>query len=229
VSPTPCFLLEPTDRVELSLRIYTQGVHEPESDWERDHPRINPCPALEPDPHGYRRGHDAKVVIGEASPIWGEDHRRSLAVWPDHFEGDDRWPAECAQCHGLLPSSAARQVNQELIYRRSDGREDTTIRNAPPGALWFADWMNIERYRGPDGRTLCARCPGGHDWVIDSVASNCTLPDDETHRCWMRHGTPPNITVDKEPEPPFDHTCDAGAGSIQAGDYHGFLTNGAFT
>jgi hypothetical protein len=50
------------------------------------------------------------------------------------------------------------------------------------------------------------------------------MPDDGEHRCWVRHGEPPRITVDKN-----GPTCQAGAGSILAGDYHGFLRDGAFT
>jgi hypothetical protein len=67
---------------------------------------------------------------------------------------------------------------------------------------------------------LIVLTPGG-EWNIDSRAGNCKLPDDRLHRCWVRHGTPPNITVDT-----IGQTCGAGAGSIMAGRYHGFLRNG---
>lgn len=50
------------------------------------------------------------------------------------------------------------------------------------------------------------------------------MPDDAEHRCWIRHGEPPLITVDKN-----GLTCAAGAGSIQCRDYHGFLRDGSFT
>lgn len=68
---------------------------------------------------------------------------------------------------------------------------------------------------------LCVRTPGG-DWVIDSRCSNCTLPKDDTHKCWPRRGVAPAITVDKS----FGNTCEAGGGSIISGDYHGFLRDG---
>ena len=71
---------------------------------------------------------------------------------------------------------------------------------------------------------LLVVCPSGQSWDIDSRASNCTMPDDRTHRCWVRHGEPPNLTVDKAGK-----TCAAGAGSIIAGSYHGFLRNGELT
>lgn len=63
--------------------------------------------------------------------------------------------------------------------------------------------------------------PNGHWWDIDGRAANCTLPQDKTHRCWVRHGTPPHITVDKN-----GPTCSAGAGSILSDGYHGFLREG---
>lgn len=80
------------------------------------------------------------------------------------------------------------------------------------------DWDNCP------GEHLHVVCPNGRHWDIDGRASNCTLPQDRTHRCWVRHGDPPQITVDKSGQ-----TCSAGAGSIQIGDYHGFLQDGNLT
>lgn len=74
-----------------------------------------------------------------------------------------------------------------------------------------------------DGPCLTVMTPGGV-WRIDSRASNCGSPYDYEHRCWVRHGEPPAVTVDKE-----GVTCVAGAGSIQCGDFHGFLRDGALT
>jgi hypothetical protein len=100
----------------------------------------------------------------------------------------------------------------------------------PPGAMWFADWMlglENDPFAGPDGRCLVVKLPNGNDWMIDGPCSNCTDHDDFLrggHKCWVRHGEAPNITVDKNGK-----TCAAGAGSILSGDYHGFLRNGVFT
>ena len=76
-----------------------------------------------------------------------------------------------------------------------------------------------------DGRHLHVICPSGDsssyaDWNVDSRASNCDQKDDRTHRCWIRHGDPAQgaLTVDKN-----GATCKAGAGSIQIGNYHGFV------
>jgi hypothetical protein len=45
--------------------------------------------------------------------------------------------------------------------------------------------------------------------------------DARPHKCWVRHGAAPDITVDKA-----GVTCGAGAGSIMCGNYHGFLRGG---
>jgi hypothetical protein len=45
--------------------------------------------------------------------------------------------------------------------------------------------------------------------------------DARPHKCWIRHGTPPKIHVDKA-----GVTCGAGAGSIAYPGWHGFLRKG---
>jgi len=56
---------------------------------------------------------------------------------------------------------------------------------------------------------------------MDDRASNCGSRDDDEHRCWVRHGEPPDLTVDKQ-----GLTCTAGAGSIVTDTWHGFLRGG---
>jgi hypothetical protein len=93
-----------------------------------------------------------------------------------------------------------------------------------PGAMWFAIWYPINfEWQNEAGPHLIVVLPNGRLWDIDDRANNCTLPNDATHRCWVRHGETPLVTVDKA-----GPTCAAGAGSIIAGDYHGFLRNGEF-
>jgi hypothetical protein len=125
-----------------------------------------------------------------------------------------------------------------LKWRRPDtGEEHGNVGDFGPGAMYYAVWLEdrikggalaaAEQrqwvHAGPDGRVLGVVTPGG-EWIIDSRASNCTLKDDNEHACWVRHGTPPMVTVDKAGK-----TCEAGAGSIQCGSYHGFLRNGELT
>lgn len=125
-------------------------------------------------------------------------------------------------------------------------RDTVFIRGVPVGAMWWEQFVADYFPKGPNdyhpsasektrqkpaepswlfcsGPVLCVMTPGGI-WRIDCRASNCTLPYDYEHRCWVRHGEPPNITVDKA-----GLTCAAGAGSIQVGSYHGFLRDGELT
>lgn len=117
---------------------------------------------------------------------------------------------------------AGNSVSAEL-------RERCGAEAAPAGAMWVAGWLGDHRGgpylcgRPPDG-WLVVRLPNGHDWMPDLRCSNCTLPDDDEHRCWVRHGAPPDVTVDKA-----GRTCAAGAGSIASGGYHGFLRGGFLT
>ncbi len=91
------------------------------------------------------------------------------------------------------------------------------IREIPPGGMWRADWWPG---KGPDdGAALMVQTPGG-EWMIDGQASNCDRPNDP-HFCWVRHGVPPDVTVDK-----VGDTCGAGASSVLTGTYHGFLRAG---
>ena len=66
-----------------------------------------------------------------------------------------------------------------------------------------------------------------HEWSPQNRASNCTLKNDTLHRCWVLHGDvdhPETLHVDKD-----SLTCTAGGGSIQFGDWHGYLSNGFVT
>lgn len=170
--------------------------------------------------------HNAKVFIGETSEI---------GAWkflgePQDYVGDPRWPRKCDHCEALVPEDAKRQVFRDRWYDTSSGVLE-------PGCLYYADWYHwkasgdqpeggcVHGWTNCDGRHLMAILPNGYEWDIDGRASNCGLRQDNLHRCWVRTGTPPLITVGKGPGP----TCPAGGGSIQAGDYHGFLRDGVFT
>lgn len=88
-----------------------------------------------------------------------------------------------------------------------------------PGKCWQG-WSNC------DGRHLYVILPDGHHWDVDSRAANCTLPGDQTHRCWVRTGDPeahpPTVSAGKG-----GVTCSAGAGSIQSpSGWHGYLDGG---
>lgn len=137
------------------------------------------------------------------------------------------------KCFLVVKTGESRHViigegleTRSSVYRRDDTREEFTLRDAPVGAIWRASWYEDAEWPelvGVDGRSYVVKTPGG-DWLIDSVASNCTRKDDKIHKCWCRHGEAPNFHVDK-----VGNTCAAGAGSILIGNYHGFLHNGYLT
>lgn len=144
--------------------------------------------------------------------------------------------AVCECCGASTGVLRPQSTSEGAFWKRADtGETKRRIADFGIGAMWFADWYplakvapgEVARFGGDwDNQydpPLHVSTPGG-DWNIDSRASNCTLKNDRLHRCWIRHGAPPNITVDKA-----GRTCSAGAGSIQAGTYHGFLRNGQLT
>lgn len=173
----------------------------------------------------FRGAHtcDEKVLIEDGIAIYRLDG--VLEVQPKLPPDDPRWPKVCRECaYKFEPEDL--ETSQDILYRFPDGSLKT-IREFPVGTMWDAFWLNdIPQYTGPDGKSLCVRLPGTdrHDWCIDSRASNCTMPNDNIHKCWVRHGIIPNVTVDKN-----GHTCGAGAGSIMIPGYHGFLRNGELT
>lgn len=140
------------------------------------------------------------------------------------------WCAQCKTDHSYIESE----------YRRTDTGEIRWSQYWPdaefgPGAMFFrALTMQHEGiwYKGngnwnnDDGHHLFVTLPNHRLWDIDNRCSNCAMPEDRMHRCWVRHGEVPNITVDKN-----GFTCLAGGGSIwsnqgQSDEWHGFLQNG---
>ena len=122
---------------------------------------------------------------------------------------------------GYRPGMMFYETDIEDGWRKKlagETREDGSLIEYPFERYW---------HFGPDNRILAVVCPNGQLWRIDSYCSNCTRRE-ELHSCWCRHGTAPNITVNKTPND-GETTCAAGAGSIQADDYHGFLQNGVLT
>jgi hypothetical protein len=145
---------------------------------------------------------------------------------------DPRWAMTCERCGQDAPDAATRQVFVKTLY-------DTPSGEAEPGSLYWAKWKHYkpdgtrakncwdwDNCDDPRGHLTCV-LPNGHDWDIESRASNCTLTEERTHRCWVRRGDPDKgelVHIDKA-----GHSCAAGAGSILSGSYHGFLINGVLT
>jgi len=180
-----------------------------------------------------RAGHycEARFPIGDHP----EDRESSGAhryVEPPPLT-DERWPTKCDKCGVEFEPSAHAHVLTTELYRRHDTGQLLTLNEAPPGAMWYGHYYDYRGPRAENGEdvkrdTLIVRCPDGWDWTIDGRASNCTMVNDQAHRCWVRHGDPSRgelVTVDKN-----GLTCGAGAGSIMTLDqkYHGFLVNSEF-
>jgi hypothetical protein len=140
----------------------------------------------------------------------------------DHTEWNEsvmNGPHKCDKCGGDFEMRSGYP-----LYNTESGRPE-------PGDIFYENWLDENFYwdnhKGPH---LMAICPNGMRWCIDSRASNCTMPEDRLHRCWVRHGDPEKgeIHVDKQ-----GVTCEAGAGSIAIGEnenhYHGMLHNSQFT
>jgi hypothetical protein len=182
------------------------------------------CPS-----HGY---HNARLPLVETDTLADWD----LGGTPEDYP-DDRWPSVCEHCGAAVPDDLKpelpyneqvhRQVFRQRRYTTASGRPEigdmfwTTWRLTPAeggGTECSCTWSNC------DGRHLYVILPDGHEWDTSSRASNCTMKDDKTHRCWVLSGEPPNVTSSKT-----GHTCRAGAGSVATGKWHGFLRNGKLT
>lgn len=195
----PVYWCEPTGRERLFLRRYADG----------------PCEGS-----GFSF-HNAQVLIGEQSDA-GDP------IGDLHPHDDPRWPEACEHCGRPFEDSDSWQLFRRDIYVRPDTGQEFTLDEADVGACYNATWISESReaggfMTGADGRSLFVKCPDGHLWCIDARASNCTLPDDKAHKCWVRHGRPEDgdLHVDKN-----GVTCAAGAGSIDTGKWHGFLHHG---
>ncbi len=205
MEPIQCFLLEATTLIDRSLRRFVSGAS---SDR-------NNCPLA----YGY---HNAEVFIDRV-----EATVEALHAGPESEKGNPLWPILCGCGYEFGPEDDY-QIFTARVMRRADTGELMTWREAPAGAMRFADWLieggkrNPYWHAGADGHCLMVKCPpDGWEWAVDGRASNCTMPSDNEHDCWVRHGEAPRVTVDKA-----GRTCAAGAGSIQTPRWHGFLRDG---
>lgn len=190
----------------------------------------------------------------EATVLWSGcggatgSHAARRPITAEQWETRDYrhpWDGACETCAQSIPWDAKEPCDcgndncpdYRPVVRWAAGERsvfDTPSGDVGPGDMFYADWnlptetrkhyCAIPAWSNCDGRHLIVVLPNGHHWDIDSRASNCTMREDTTHRCWIRTGEPPNVTAGKS-----GHTCTAGAGSILSGDYHGFLTDGVLT
>jgi hypothetical protein len=227
-----CFLIEPSGRQKILLRRYVS------SDQGK-------CPGL----FGY---HNAETPVGEAAEKKRPDGLvDSIPV--SFYADDPRWPARCGCGYEFKLADEFQVFTETIYRRADTGEEmilRTAPPGAMWNAWWMRD---CAQWVGPDGQALMVKMPGGHEWHIDGPASNCDslckkcgkpsyahnqpspLPDQPNlancpgyedahpHKCWVRTGVAPQLTVGKGAP---GESCGAGAGSIVVPGWHGFLRNG---
>jgi hypothetical protein len=138
----------------------------------------------------------------------------------DHL-GSKHWPKVCAYCGMPVPANAQRRLVRVPKYNTQNGYPSV-------GDMFYKDMH--DKGVCPDWGDDCTDehlicvLPDRQEWDMDARADNCTMKYDNQHRCWIRHGVPPLITVDKR-----GLSCHAGGGSILGRGYHGFLVGGELT
>lgn len=170
MSTYPCFWLDPTDEVEVSLRRY-HGEHD------------SAC--CKTSGYGY---HNATALMERG-------HRHSYPqvhgdVWPHH---DHRWPATCS-CGYIFADTDHWQFNPDGLYRCANNGELVTLENAPPGAMFNSYWhANDDLFRaGTDGVFLSVKLPDQTWWCVDGPGNR----DGElVAGVWTRQGQIPRVSA----------------------------------
>lgn len=204
-----CFLVTPTQFVERSLRRYHTYSAATPVDGQHSY-------------HNAKRFLD--IVAEHTDTEVGDIPTLAQRTTLD-------FPIKCESCDYLFTDTDAWQIFTSRLWEGVDPngvKVTASLRDMPIGAMWDAYWCG-DCWKGLDGKSYTVKIPpDGHDWSIDAVASNCDAHDDREHRCWIRHGVAPNLTVDKDcsSDASAVRTCKAGAGSIQTPQWHGFLTKG---
>jgi hypothetical protein len=202
-----CFMLEQTGQAEYWLHrsaSYTdgQGNKVPEKC----------CPLS-----GY--GHHAAALYGivsveqDARGLWQTDQELPPTSFP-------KWPTRC-ECGYEFTLEDMLAGSASPLYRDPAHPEETfKLRDAPVGAMWYADWMVLDRdpeqlkadiaaggkFAGPDGHCLEVKLPGKWDWCVDGPATG------GGH--WTRTGEVPNVTANPSVWANAPH------------GWHGWLRNG---
>lgn len=128
-------------------------------------------------------------------------------------------PAVCISCghHATEKDDVKSSRSITHVYNTASGRPEPGDVYYRGDAWWWSNW--------PEGK-LCEIIvlPNGVEWNIRSRANNCARKDDTTHRCWCITGSIEEGNLNSDAK--NCDTCSAGAGSIQGGNFHGYLRNG---
>ena len=169
MSKIRCFLIEPSDTVELSLRRFNCSMELTCADG---------------------RIHEASVILGQEPAGVALAGLNGLA--DDSFDhADPRWPKACAVCGHVFAAEDCWQARRDRMWKvaTAGGPEVGSLvsyHRLPVGAMWHSDWLPAP-FRGPDGLCLSVQTPGG-EWCIDA-------PPSGNGSRWVREGPPPGITV----------------------------------
>lgn len=152
--------------------------------------------------------------------------------WQAHGMENWPWGQKCDNCDAVGPTQD--QYDRTLWPEgkhptRFSGKMhtyDTASGQPEPGDVFEMPWYHhddkcFEGWENCDGYHCTVVLPNGSHWHVQSRACNCTLPNDNIHRCWVVHGRGASMHVDKG-----GHTCAAGAGSVLVTGWHGFLVHG---
>jgi hypothetical protein len=212
--PWECFVAPKAGKLSRKLRRY-KG---------RDHDKSREAEYACPNMPGNFSYHDAKVRI-EDTPDLFTKYVTEERVTPE-IRLDPRWPTHCS-CGYTFVEDDIWQVFTERLYTNPKTGEVFPIREAPPGAIFFADWLTPDRtpinvtdtgynghlsifyYREWYGKRdpLLIQCPGRNiQWCPDSPSTNGPG--------WQIVGEIPKITITP---------------SILLPNYHGWVTDGFFT
>jgi hypothetical protein len=214
------------------LRVYWDEVLveavDPCAECPGGHPRrkyLDACPnsygAGGPGTHECRTHlRDTEYIIGSSEVTPG-----TKDVYPAKM-----WPTACENCGAPVPAEdgppAALGATGPYVHRQVTAYRlyDTASGKPEPGDVFRLRWHaghDCPYWDNCDGVHLYGVTPNGQQWDITSRANNCGSRQDRLHRCWIQHGDPPDLTIDKS-----GNTCSAGGGSIQVSGWHGFLRNG---
>lgn len=187
---------------------------------------------VEKDGHGrwHRIGDRIHLAdtVEKVREVLKDGFDNSFSYTPKLFDGSEAVQPERA----MLPHEPKRDFKRGLVIRfRTDYAPNKGIKAEPGDAFFTPCFRGVDgslpcgHWDNCDGKHLHIVCPDGRWWNVDGRAGNCTKPEDRNHRCWVRHGDPAEgtLTIDKN-----GPTCEAGAGSIDTGTYHGHVRDGHF-
>ncbi len=189
-------------------------------------------------PHEYPRHELAEFPI-ERWPTACEDCGRPVPTMPDGKTPSDYSSGR----HRDDRNAPSYQVFHKTLYATPDR---SWIGMPTIGDAYYADWYGCAERGGncvagwtnchgphliihtpyPGGPHRAGRPDEGYWWDTNNRASNCDMPDDTQHRCWVVHGHPADgdLHIDKA-----GLTCNAGAGSLDNGRWHGHCHRGELT